>query len=81
MQGNLAAADADMHAAYFMKETHNAANATAWMLDPAESAWLAMRDRTCIGPNGLGCMIRMTRERVRVILGPPPQPRPAQGSQ
>lgn len=74
MQANLAAANADMDAAYFMKETHNAANATAWMLDPQQTAWLAMRDRTCAG--ALGCRIRMTRERVRVILGPAPSPRP-----
>lgn len=79
MQANLDAADADMDAAYFMQETHNAANATAWMLDPEQTAWLAMRDRTCMGPNGLGCRVRLTRERVRVILGPP-RPRPLQGS-
>ena len=29
---NAEAADADVNAAYFMAETHNAANATAWML-------------------------------------------------
>lgn len=76
MRANLAAADADMNAGYFMKETHNAANATAWMLGPEQTAWLAMRDNTCAGPAGLGCRVRMTRERVRVILGPAPAPRP-----
>jgi uncharacterized protein YecT (DUF1311 family) len=76
MQANLAAANADMEAAYFMQQTHHAANATAWMLDPQQVAWLAMRDRTCIGVNGLGCRVRMTRERIRVILGPAPPPRP-----
>ncbi len=81
MQANLDAADADMNAAYFMKETHNAANATAWMLDPEQTAWLAMRASTCVGPNALGCRVRVTRERTRVILGPgAPRPRPLQGS-
>jgi len=81
MQANLDAANADMDAAYFMKETHNAANATAWMLDPEQTAWLAVRASTCVGPYALGCRIRMTRERTRVILGPRmPRPRPMQAS-
>jgi uncharacterized protein YecT (DUF1311 family) len=81
MQANLDAANADMDAAYFMKETHNAANATAWMLDPEQTAWLALRASTCMGPNALGCRVRMTRERTRVILGPvSPRPRPMQAS-
>jgi uncharacterized protein YecT (DUF1311 family) len=79
MQANLDAANADMDAAYFMKETHNAANATAWMLDPEQVSWLAVRASTCVGPNALGCRVRMTRERTRVILGPvSPRPRPLQ---
>lgn len=78
MQANLDEAEADMDAAYFMQQTHNAANATAWMLDPEQTAWLMMRDKTC-GPNGLGCRVRMTRERIRIILGPP-RPRPMQSS-
>ncbi len=81
MQANLDAANADMDAAYFMKETHNAANATAWMLDPEQVAWIAMRASTCVGPNALGCRVRMTRERTRIILGPgAPRPRPLQAS-
>lgn len=75
MQANLDEADADMDAAYFMQETNHAANATAWMLDPQQSAWLAMRDTTCVGLDRLGCRVRLTRERIRVILGPPPRPR------
>lgn len=71
MQANLDEANADMDAAYFMQETDHRANATAWMLDPQQSAWLAMRDTTCIGLDGLGCRVRMTRERIRVILGRP----------
>ncbi|HSZ15671.1 MAG TPA: lysozyme inhibitor LprI family protein [Terracidiphilus sp.] len=75
-KANAAAADADMNAAYFMQETHNAANATAWMLGPDQVAWLELRDRSCTGPNGLGCRLRMTRERTRVLLGGHPMPRP-----
>jgi uncharacterized protein YecT (DUF1311 family) len=81
MQANLDAVNADMDAAYFMKEAHNAANATAWMLDPQQSAWLRMRDSACAGSNGLGCRVRMTRERTRIILGPRlPRPHPIQSS-
>jgi uncharacterized protein YecT (DUF1311 family) len=81
MQANLDAANADMDAAYFMKETHNAANATAWMLDPEQTAWIARRASTCVGPSALGCRVRMTRERVRVIVGPrTPRARPLQAS-
>ena len=76
MQANLDAADDDMDAALFMQETHNAANATAWRLSPEQTAWLSVRESTCLGPNALGCRVRVTRERVRVILGPPPRPRP-----
>jgi uncharacterized protein YecT (DUF1311 family) len=79
MQANLDAANADMDAAYFMKETHNAANATAWMLDPEQVSWLAVRASTCVGPNAVGCRVRMTRERTRIILGPR-APRPLQAS-
>lgn len=81
MQANLAAANADMDAPYFMQITNHAANATAWMLNPQQTAWLAMRESTCTGPGGVGCRIRMTRARVRVILGPaPPRPRPMRSS-
>jgi uncharacterized protein YecT (DUF1311 family) len=79
-QANLDAADADMNAAYFMKETHNAANATAWMLDADQVAWIQLRDRSCGGPGGLGCRIRMTRARTRKFLGPGSQIRPMQAS-
>ena len=63
------AADADMNAAYFMRETHNAANATAWMLGPDQIAWIGLRDRTC--GRGLVCRIQFTRERTRRLIGPP----------
>jgi hypothetical protein len=63
------AADADMNAAYFMQETNNAANATAWMLGPDQVAWIGLRERTC--GNGLACRITFTRQRTRVLLGHP----------
>jgi uncharacterized protein YecT (DUF1311 family) len=66
-QLNADAADADMNAAYFMKETHNQANATAWMLGPDQVEWIGIRERSC--GVGLGCRIRITRERTRVLMG------------
>jgi len=68
LQMNADAADADMNAAYFMAQTSNAANATAWMLDPGQIAWVSLRDRSCGGLNNLGCRIQFTRQRTRVIL-------------
>lgn len=66
-QMNFDAADADLSAAEFMTQTGHAADATAWMLEPEQMAWIRIRDRTCGGV--LGCRIRMTRERTRVIIG------------
>jgi hypothetical protein len=66
---NADAADTDVNAAYFMKETHNQANATAWMLGPDQVAWIGIRDRTCgVGP---ACRIRISRQRTRVLIGAP----------
>jgi uncharacterized protein YecT (DUF1311 family) len=65
-QMNADAADADFDAADFMEQTGHRANATAWMLEPEQAAWIGIRDRTCGGV--LACRIRMTRERTRVIL-------------
>lgn len=59
-------AEADMNAAYFMRETHNAANATAWMLEPDQVSWIGVRLQTC--GVALACRIRMTRARTRVLL-------------
>ncbi len=68
---NAEAADADVDAAYFMAETHNAANATAWMLGQDQLAWIGIRDQSCgVGPVGLPCRIRLTRQRTRVLIGP-----------
>ncbi|MGD0787196.1 MAG: lysozyme inhibitor LprI family protein [Terracidiphilus sp.] len=66
-QLNADAADADVNAAYFMSETHNQANATAWMLGADQVAWIGMREQTCGA--GLACRIRITRERTRVLMG------------
>jgi uncharacterized protein YecT (DUF1311 family) len=70
------AADDDMNAAYFMQETGNVANATAWMLGPDQVEWLQVRDRTC-GPRAFSCRVRITHERTAVLTGhPAPRPRP-----
>ncbi len=63
---NADAADADMNGAYFMKESGNAANATAWRLMPDQMAWIGVRDRTCGA--GLACRITITRRRTRALL-------------
>jgi len=71
-QLNADAADIDVNAAYFMHETNNAANATAWMLGPDQVAWVGLRDRNCgAGTLNLDCRIRFTRERTRVLTGGP----------
>jgi uncharacterized protein YecT (DUF1311 family) len=69
-QMNADAADDDMAAAYYMDETGYKTNATAWMLNPDQVAFIGVRDRTCGGVlDPLGCRVRMTRERTRVIVG------------
>ncbi len=74
-QMNADAADADVNAAYFMKETHNQANATAWMLGADQLAWINQRDRICVGPNPLDCRIQVSRQRIQVLIGNPIPPR------
>jgi hypothetical protein len=66
-QLNADAADADLNGADFMEQTHNQANATAWMLSPAQVSWIGVRNSTC-GPL-LGCRIQMTRARTRTVIG------------
>jgi len=70
LQMNADAADIDMNTASYLYQTHYATNATAWMInDPDQIAWLQVRTNTCgIGPDPLGCRIRMTRERTHVII-------------
>ena len=64
---NAEAADADMEAAYFMKETGHLSDATAYLLESDFSAWIALRQRTCGA--GLACRVVYTRRRVRELLG------------
>jgi uncharacterized protein YecT (DUF1311 family) len=66
-QMNADAADIDVNAAYFMQETHNQANATAWMLGPDQVAWVGLRTQTC--GVVVACRIRVTRQRTRVLIG------------
>jgi Lysozyme inhibitor LprI len=73
---NAAAADADLNAAYFMHLTRNAADATAWMLEPEQVAWLDLRERSCFGPDRLACRIHMARERTWTLIGGPPPKAP-----
>jgi hypothetical protein len=65
-QLNAEAADVDMNGAYFMAESGNAANATAWRLGPDQVAWVGMRARTCGA--ALACQIRVTRMRTMVLI-------------
>ncbi len=65
-QMNADAADADMNGAYFMRESGNAANATAWRLARDQVAWIEMRQSTCGA--GLPCRIAITRRRARILL-------------
>jgi uncharacterized protein YecT (DUF1311 family) len=69
-QRNADAADADLNAAAFMRQSHNAANATAWGLRPELVTWISYRDNRCrLGPDRMGCRIRMTRQRTQALLG------------
>jgi uncharacterized protein YecT (DUF1311 family) len=71
---NADAADVDMNAAYFMSDTRNATDANAYMLNSDQIEWLAVRDRTCRGPNRVACRIRVTRQRTAVLTGHPVPP-------
>ncbi len=69
-QMNADAADIDLDAAYYLDQTNHATNATAWMIEgPDQVAWIQVRDNTCRAvADRLGCRIRITRERTRVII-------------
>jgi hypothetical protein len=69
-QMNAAAAEADMNGAYFMRQTHNQANATAWMLGQDQLVWIGVRNSTCGGAPA--CRIALARRRTRVLLGQHP---------
>jgi len=73
VQRDADAADMDLETAYYLDQTHHATNATARMMqDAAMQAWIADRDHACLDePNRLDCRIRMTRERMRVVVHAP----------
>jgi uncharacterized protein YecT (DUF1311 family) len=76
-QMNADASDIDLNAAYYLEQTHHATNATAWMITGEQVTWIRLRDDTCrVGPDPLGCHIRMTREHTHVIISRNPGPRP-----
>jgi len=77
-QMNADAADIDVNAAYYLDQINYATNGTAWMINtPDQTNWLQMRDDTCrTRPDRLGCTIRMTRERVRMVIERHPAPQP-----
>jgi len=78
LQADAQAADLDLDAALYLEQTHHATNATAWMInDQDQVTWLQVRNSTCgIGPDSLGCRIRMTRERTRGVIHPHSAPHP-----
>ena len=66
---NAEAAEVDVNAAYFLAQTHNAANAPAWTLGPDQEAWMGKREQSCgLGPAGLLCRLRLTRQRTQVLI-------------
>jgi hypothetical protein len=69
-QMNEAAADVDLDAAYYVEQTDHAPNATARMINGADQIeWIQLRENTCrVGPDPLGCHIRMTRDRTHVVI-------------
>jgi len=66
---NADAADADINTAYYLKLINYATNGTAWMVVGADqTAWMGVRDNSCrVGPDLLGCRIRVSHEHVRTI--------------
>ncbi|MGH6869361.1 MAG: lysozyme inhibitor LprI family protein, partial [Methylocella sp.] len=77
VQMNAAAADIDLNTANYLEQTHHATNATARMIfEPEQLAWFQLRDRSCLDvPDRLGCRIRLTRERTRIIIQRTPRKR------
>ncbi len=69
-QMNADAADYDLTAAEYTNDTHHATNATAWMLNGDDRAWLSVRASRCGGlADPLGCRIVFTRQRIHIITG------------
>ena len=74
-QMNADAADIDVNAADYLEQTNHLTNGTAWMIDQDQVAWIQIRDETCrVGPDPLRCHIRMTHERIRIIVRRQPAP-------
>lgn len=74
------AADLDLNAAYYLEQTDHATNSTARMITgPDQLVWLQFRKNTCaVGPDPLRCRIRLTHERMHVVIkqhSAPPPPR------
>jgi uncharacterized protein YecT (DUF1311 family) len=68
-QLNADAADADLNAADFMAQAHNAADATAWSISQPQLAWLDVRNQSCgAGPGFAICRVRLTRRRVHMLV-------------
>lgn len=67
---NADAADNDLNAAYYLEQTNYATNATAWMIvGPDQVAWIQTRNNECgSGPDWLPCRIRLTRQRIGLIV-------------
>jgi len=61
------AAQLDLHAAYFMADAQNAANARAWRTQQVERIYLSGLARTCGA--AVGCITTGIRSQVRVLLG------------
>jgi hypothetical protein len=64
---NAEAADADLEAAWFMKATGHLSDATAYLLEPEFTAWIAVRQRACGA--GLACRVVYTRRKTLELLG------------
>lgn len=72
---NADAADIDMDAANYLEQVHYATNATAWMITGEDQkTFIRVRATTC--GDFLPCRIRLTRERVHVIIRRPPSIHP-----
>ena len=66
-QMNAEAADVDLNAAYYLEQVNYATNATAARFTgDDQTAFIALRERTC--GVVVACRIRLTRERVRVVV-------------
>ena len=68
------ALDLDASVGDYLDTVHHATNATGWMIDGDQSAWLQVRESSC--GMLMACRVRVTRERRDVILHRAPSPHP-----